>query len=227
MNLAHPSLVRAIALAALACAAGAAQATITASTSLASFTSAAGGVVSTDSFSDLTINTSLNALSTSRAAGSLGYGLSTSSLSTDPANSPSGLYVVPVAGSIAVSTQWYADTLTFGNFASPIKAVGANLYGTNVLGELGTLGLTVKATDINGLTLTTTSAGSATSGFVGFVSDVPLASIVISATTPNTDRYVTVDNVVLAAAPVPEPASWLLMLAGGTAVLSLGKRRRA
>lgn len=56
---------------------------------------------------------------------------------------------------------------------------------------------------------------------------MPLASFVVSATAPSTDRYVTLDNVVLAAAPVPEPASWLLMLAGAAAVLSLGKRRRA
>lgn len=55
MNLARPSLLRGVALAALACAAGAAQATITVSTSLAGFTTAAGGTVSTDSFSNLTI----------------------------------------------------------------------------------------------------------------------------------------------------------------------------
>lgn len=227
MNLARPSLLRGVALAALACAAGAAQATITVSTSLAGFTTAAGGTVSTDSFSNLTINQSLNTLTTSRTAGALGYALSSSSLSTDTVNSPSGLYVAPVAGNIAITTQWYADTLTLNNFASPVKAVGANVFGTNILGELATLALTIKATDVNGLTLTTTSAGSSISGFVGFVSDVPLASFVVSATAPSTDRYVTLDNVVLAAAPVPEPASWLLMLVGAAAVLSLGKRRRA
>lgn len=227
MTLARPALLRAAALAALACTAGAAQATITVSTSLSSFTTAAGGVVSTDSFSDLTINQSLNTLTTSRTVGSLGYDLSSSNLTTDAVNAPSGLFVVPVASAVAVSTQFYTDTLTFSNFVNPVKAVGANVYGTNVLGELGTLALTIKATDINGLTLTTTSAGSSTSGFVGFVSDVALASVVISATTANTDRWVTVDNVTLAAAPVPEPSSWLLMLAGGAAVLSLAKRRRA
>lgn len=227
MNLARPSLLRVAALATLACAAGAAQATITVSTTAASFTTAAGGVVSTDSFSDLTINTSLNALTTARSAGSLGYSLSSSNLSTDTDNFPSGLYVAPVASAKAITTQWYADTLTLGSFATPVKAVGANLYGTNILGELSTLALTIKATDVNGLTFTTTTPGSATSGFVGLVSDVALASVVISATTPNTNGYVTLDNVMLAAAPVPEPASWLLMLAGGAAVLSLAKRRRA
>lgn len=228
MTFTRPALFRVAALAALACAAGAAQATITVSTSLSSFTTAAGGVVSTDKFSDLTINTYLGSLSTSRTAGSFGYSVTSSNLSTDPNNFPSDLFVAPAAGTVALSTAWFSDTLTLGNFAPTVRSVGTNLFGTSTgaaYGELTGLALTIKATDKNGLTVTTTSTGNSLSSFVGFTSDVPLDSIVISATTPNTGATVTIDNVVLSA--VPEPSSWLLMLAGGAAVLSLAKRRRA
>lgn len=59
--------------------------------------------------------------------GSIGYSLSSSNLSTDAANAPSGLHVFPVVSDVEVSTLWYADTLTFNKFTSNIRAVGFNL----------------------------------------------------------------------------------------------------
>ena len=208
-----PTTVRRLAAAAaLLCAAGAAQAGITALTSLASFQAASGGA-STDAFSDLVINSALGATTLPRNAGAFGYTLITQ---TD-------FYVVPVASAVALSTATFSDTITVGGFASPVRAVGANFYGTNILGEVASGALTVVATDINGLVKTQTLAGNSASGFLGFISDVPLVSVVLSMTTPNTSVWATVDNVVLSA--VPEASTWLMALLGGAAVLRIVRRR--
>jgi hypothetical protein len=199
--------------------AGASQAAITVSpaTSPTAFNAAVAGSI--DSFSNLTINTNIGATSTSRSAGSLGYGISTQ---TD-------LYVVPVAGQVALSTGSFADTLNFTGFLTPVFAFGANLYGTNILGEATAGGVTVVVTDINNLSKTQTIAGGAASSFIGFTSDAAIATVVVSLTAPNTNTFVTTDNVVLSAAlpAVPEASSWLMMLVGGAAVVGLRARRRA
>jgi len=198
--------------AALLCIAGTAHADITTSTSLASFLAATGGG-STDSFADLTINSSLGTNTLARTAGGFGY---TASTQTE-------FFVVPVASAVALSTGTFSDTVSFAGFTSPVRALGANFYGTNILGEVAAGGLTVVATDINGLVKTQTLAGNSASGFLGFISDVPLVSVVLSMTTPNTSVWATVDNVVLSA--VPEASTWLMALLGGAAVLRIVRRR--
>lgn len=203
---------RPLSVVALLCAAGAASADITVSTNFAAFVASTGG--STDSFSDLTINTDLNVTSITRSAGPYSYA----------ASAQSNLFVVAAAGSIGLSTGIPTDSITFGGFATPVLAVGANFYASNILGELTSGALTVVATDINGLVRTQSVAGNSLTGFVGFFSDAPLASVVVSLALANEERYVTVDNVVLSA--VPEASTWLLMLAGGAAVLRIGARRR-
>lgn len=204
--------VRRVAAATLLCIAGAAHADISTSTSLAAFLAATGGG-STDSFADLTINTALGANTLTRAAGPYGY---TASTQTE-------FFVVPVASAIALSTGTFSDTISFAAFTSPVRALGANFYGTNILGEVAGGGLTVVATDINGLVKTQTLAGGSAAGFLGFISDAPLASVVLSMTTPNTNVWATVDNVVLSA--VPEAGTWLMALLGGAAVLRIVRRR--
>jgi hypothetical protein len=204
--------VRRLCAAALLCAAGAAQADITALTTLASFQSATGGA-SVDSFSDLTINTNLGSTTLARTAGGFGYALSTQ---TD-------FFVVPVASAIALSTATFSDTISLGGFSNPVRAIGANFYGTNVLGEVSSGALTVVATDINGLVKTQSVAGGSASGFLGFISDVPLVSVVVSMTTPNTNVWVSLDNVAVSA--VPEVGTWLMALLGGAAVLRVVRRR--
>ncbi len=204
---------RPLAIAALLCAAGASHADITVNTNLASFLAATVG--STDGFSDLTINTDLGANSVARSAGPYAY----------TASAPSNLFVVPAAGTVALSAGEPADSITISGFVTPMLAVGASFYGSNILGEVASGALTVVATDINGLVKTQSVAGNSLSnGFVGFLSNVPLASVVVSLTVANAERYVTVDNVVLSA--VPEAGSWLMMLAGAAAVLRIGTRRR-
>ncbi len=203
---------RPLALAALLCAAGAAHADITVNTNFASFLAATNG--SADSFSDLTINTDVGASAIARSAGPYAY----------TASAQSNLFVIPAAGTIALSTGIPTDSITFSGFVTPVRAVGANFYASNVLGEVASGALTVVATDINGLVRTQAVAGNSLTGFVGFLSDAPLASVVVSLTVANEERYVTVDNVVLSA--VPEASSWLMMLAGGAVALRIGSRRR-
>lgn len=193
----------------LLAAAGAAQATITTVTSQATFVSLTGATV--DGFTDLTINSDLGVATLARS----GYSVSTQ---TD-------LFVVPVASAIALSTGVFNDTLTLGSFTSPLLAVGANFYGTNVLGEVTSGALSVTATDANGLTRTVSVGGGSASGFLGFVSDVPLVSVIVGMTTPNTNVYASLDNVSISA--VPEPGPWLMLLAGGAVMLRGAARRRA
>jgi len=52
---------------------------------------------------------------------------------------------------------------------------------------------------------------------------VPLLSVVVGMTTPNTNVWATLDNVSLSA--VPEAGTWLMALLGGAAVLRIRRRR--
>lgn len=203
-----------VAVVALLGAASAAHADITTVTSLAAFQTATGGQTTTDTFADLSINSALGTGTLARTAGAFGY---TASTQTE-------FFVVPVASAVALSTGFFSDTISFAGFTNPVRAIGANFYGTNVLGEVASGALTLVATDINGVTRTQSLAGGSASGFVGFVSDAPLLSIVVSMTSPNTNVWASVDNVVLSA--VPEVSTWLMALLGGAAVLRVAGRRR-
>jgi hypothetical protein len=214
----HAFPLRQLALAAVLCAAGAANATITFVTSAANPAFAAA---STDTFSDLPINSDLQTLSLSRKAGNFRYTLGT----TFNDATYSDLFTVPVAGTDGVSTGWYTDSLIFTILSPSVLAFGGNFYGTNILGETSAGALTITVTDIAGTTRTQAIAGGSASAFSGFISDVPLRLAVVSITTPNTNVWATVDNVALSA--VPEPSTWAMMLlAGGAAALRIGARRR-
>ena len=202
--------LRSLAAVALLCTAAASQAAIFSVTSRTTFE--ALGASATDSFPDLIINTDLGVNSLARTVGSFSYTASTES----------SFFVVPVAGAIALSVGNYTDTITFSGFGNAVFGFGGNFYGTNIMGELRSGALTAVAYDINGLSLSSAVAGNSTSAFTGFRSDVALDRVVISVTAPNSDVYVTADNVSL----VPEPSSSLLMLGGGVMLL-LGARRRA
>jgi|GEM_PF-4396488 len=207
--------LRSLAAAALLCTAAVSQAAVVAIATRSALQ--AIGPNSVESFSDLTINTDLGTTSLTRVASGAGYTVSSSAL-----DSSSSLYVAAVAGSVGLSTAYYGDTLTFSGFGGAF-AFGGNFYGTNILGEVASGGLTIAATDVNGSTLTTTLAGNSASGFAGFRSDVALSNVVVSMTSPSTDRYVTADNVAM----VPEPSTGMLVLASGGVLLLVGARRRA
>src|SRR5215471_7540451 len=204
----HP--LRQIAAAALLVAASVSQAGISTSSApnIASFASLVGGTI--DTFSDLEINSDLGTTSLNRTAGSFAYSATTQT----------GFFVVPAAGTVALSTGTFSDTITFGSFGPAVYAFGGNFFGTNVLGELASGALTITATDINGLSLSSALPGNSLTGFLGFLSDVPLASVTLAMTSPNTNVYASIDNIVAA---VPEPASWALLL-GGLVALRTGMR---
>jgi len=217
MTLQHNS-IRLLAAAAVLCTAGAAQATITFVNSVAD---PAFANRSTDTFSDLTINTNLGTVSLVRTTGTLPYVLST----TVDNLIESSLYTVPVAGTRAVSTGFNTDALLFNLLPSTITAFGGNFFATNVLGEFaGNTGLTITVTDVAGLSFTQAVTPANAAAFSGFVSTIPLRFASVRITTPNTNVWATVDNVALVA--VPEPGTWSLFLAGGALALRLGARRR-
>jgi hypothetical protein len=207
--------LRQLAIAALCCAAGASQAAITVATQTTPTTFAAAVLGAIDTFSNLTINSNVGP-SLARSAGSIGYTLS----------AQSDMFTVPVAGTNAVSTGGYFDTLLFNGFGTPVRSFGANFFGSNVLGEATGGRVTVVVTDTSNVTFSTSIVAGAASSFIGFLSDAPIASVVAFMTSPNTNTWVTTDNVVLATT-VPEANTWLMLALGGVAVLRLAASRRA
>jgi hypothetical protein len=178
----------------------------------------AGGI---DTFSDLNINNVLTG-PLARTAGGIAYNLS----------APSGFFVNTVASFISPGTTIYNESITYSGFAPDVRAFGGNFLSVDTNGEPGTqVPLTVTVTDIFGAFSTLSITGGAqsgpsgTSGFKGWISDSAIASVTVTITTPNTNAWASVDNTVLSA--VPEASTWMMMLAGGAAVLRLGTRRRA
>jgi hypothetical protein len=217
----HRFSVRPLVAAALLCVAGASHAGFSFSTpTLASFITTTSG--STDTFSDLTIGSPLGVASTARAAGSLSYAASTESQ----------LWVAQVSGSggpgLTVDTS--ADTLSFSGFSSPVRAFGSQFFMTELTNS-STLSsaINVKVTDINNLSFTFSynqaASGTSPATFFAVVSDAPLLSVQVFPTSiaGNPNVFITADNVVLSA--VPEASTWAMMLAGGLAVLRIGRRR--
>ena len=214
--------LRVLALAALLCASGASNAVIqfVGTPNTVPLNTTGPMPASRDTFSDLTINTNLNTLVLSRSLDSFRYTVgSTFANPTD-----SGLYTVAAAGTLAVSTGWFTDSLIFTLLSTNVLGFGGNFFGTNLLGEATGGGLTITATDTAGLSLTSTIAGGSLASFAGFVSDVPLRLISVRMTTPNINVFATADNILVTA--VPEPSTWMLMLAGSAVALQLAKRRR-
>lgn len=217
--------LRCIAASALICTAGSASAAIT-------FTSASASPVftggSVDRYTDLTINSFLPGLSAARTAGAFSYAVATTTLG----GPESGLFVVPIAGNVGLSTAWFEDALQFTFNSADVLGFGGNFFRTNPLGEAvgantggatGAPTVSITVTDINGLSFTqAVNAGLTT--FSGFISDVPLASATVRVATLNNLVYVSADNVVLSA--VPEPGTYGLMALGLGLVSLLARRRR-
>lgn len=210
--------LRPLAAASLLCAAGIAHAAITTSTSAsqAAFTALVSG--STDTFADLTINSSLGTNTLGRTLGSLGYTVSTQT----------NLWTVQTqaVGGSALTVDGNLDTFSFA-FASPVLAFGGNFYLTELTagsnaGPSTSNPITVIVTDINNLTKSTTLNSSA---YFSAISDSPLLSVVVQRSNSPVDMiFPTADNLVLSA--VPEPASWAMAL-GGAVLLAAARRRRA
>jgi hypothetical protein len=194
-------------------ASGASQATLTLYYTQASF-EAAVGVVGTDTYSTLAPGWTASPIN--RSAGAYAYTAST----------PNDLWVVGTAVNPGLSTNIAADTITFNGFSPGVVAIGGNFFGSASGGGFAAGDIKLVAKDSAG-PFSLNIGGAQTGAFFGFVSDTTLLSLTVSAVQPAGGfLWPTVDNLVLAnAAPVPEPETYALMLAGLVWVGLLARRR--
>lgn len=223
--------------------AGASNAAITVYTTSATFATAVSsgaGPTGNDTFSDLTINTPVAGplLRTTGAGGSsgaanipLGYAgtpATGSSYNYRISTSPDGLYVIPSAGNPALTPSTSTDSITFDQFNGAIRGFAGNFFGSNQYGEGFSGAIKVVVSDLNsGTPVTRTiSPSSLSAGFLGFVSDSMITSVVVSVGTQNASLTIwpSIDNVILAG--IPEPGTYALLAAGLGVVGFVARRRR-
>lgn len=214
-----------IALAAAALFAGAqAQAALTVYTSKAAFDAAVAAMMpvlsGTDTFDDLVAGANLGSGPLARTAGGIGYSASAGPVSTT-------LFGAGTGSDAWLSTDAAGDSLTFSAFAPGVFAAGMNLFNSNISGDFlrrGSITLTVTDAD-SSATFTTRRRGMSTESFVGFISTSTITSLEATPFARRGDVWPAVNNLTLASA-VPEPETYLMMLAGIAAVGFVARRRR-
>jgi len=215
------ALLAPVAFAAFVAASGVAVAGPTAYTSQASFLAAIASV-GVDTFDDLDPTTSL-ATPQNRSAGAYSYTASVG---------PSGIFFPASDDGVDVWLSSFSrtDTITFGNFSAGVRGVGGFFFGSDVFGlSTAAASLTITATDASG-TSTQVLLNPSTSSFLGFVSTGALTSLTVAVGVAGSGEdlvWPTINNLTLgtAAAAVPEPETYALML-GGLGLLGWTARRR-
>ena len=205
---------------------GASKADITVFTTLASF-QAAVGTTGTDTFTGFSI-TGTTATPINRTAGSFSY--TASVLPTSGVATGSTFFGGGTTANPFLATNIAGDTISFSNFSAGVVAAGGNFFASNASGLFTALGgVTVIATDASGTSTQVIVPTSASAGsFLGFVSTTGITSFTVASNVAAAGASIwpSADNLVLAAAPVPEPGSYALLLAGLGAVGMLVRRRR-
>jgi hypothetical protein len=201
-----------------------AQAALTVYTSQAAFDAAVAammpGLTGTDTFDDLVAGADLGSSPLARMAGAIDY-----SASAGPESDV--LFGAGSSSDAWLSTNVEGDSLSFGSFAPGVFAAGMNLFNTDVAGEfLRTGRITLTATDTEGSSSATIRGRQmSTASFLGFISTTEITSLEVTSFARRADVWPAVNNLSLASA-VPEPETYLMMLAGIAAVGFVARRRR-
>lgn len=195
---------------------GSAHAAITVFTTPASF-AIATTASATDTFASLPIDF-IDSPNT-RVVSSYGY----------TASATGGLFGGGTAANPWLSTNLSGVPLTFTGFTGPVSAIGGVFFGSDISGSfLAGQSLTLTATDSLGATSIQTITGATQTSFLGFASTGTLVSLGVSI--GNSAAFTAADNLVLAqsltTAPIPEPESYAMLLAGLAAVGAVARRRR-
>jgi hypothetical protein len=199
--------LKSVCVAALLSAACGAQAEITVYTNQADFLNAvkAPGV---DTYDDLALAPHDETLY--RSAGAYTYS----------AYSSGGLFGAGVPGDSWLSNNYTGNPIVFSNFSGNVSAFGGSFFASDVFGAYVPGGSLV-ITALDGSALSYTLGDAPQDGFLGFVSDAPLAGVTLQAT-GGEEYWPTANNVVLA---VPEPGTYAMLLAG-LGFVGVMRRRR-
>ncbi|MFC0133442.1 PEP-CTERM sorting domain-containing protein [Massilia eurypsychrophila] len=204
--------LNALALAALLCGGAAAQAQITVYNDHTAFLAAVTNA-GTDTFDDLPMSPLPTPLS--RSAGIHSYFASAG---------PASIFFPAGTGTDHwLSTADSTDSITFSGFSPGVYALGGFFFGSDANGAF-LPGTTVTLTALSGETRTVSLTDTLTTTFLGFTSDVPLISVVLTASEIGGAVWPTANDLTLA---VPEPGAYGMLLAGLGVVGFAARRRRA
>lgn len=214
---------------ALVAVSGTANATVTIYTTQASFLAAvsAPGV---DTFNNVPLAPVASPLNRSTGTGAV-YSYTATTLDQIGVGTVSGFYGAGSGTDHWLSTDVSGNSIQFSGFSPAIRGLGGLFFGSDAAGLFVAQpdGLTLTATDASG-TITTILANPTVNSFLGFVSDTGLLSATVRSNITTTSIWPTVNNLTLGVAPaaavVPEPASWALMI-GGFGLVGLSMRRRS
>ena len=211
------STLRPLVVAVAILAAGSSQAAIQTFTDEASFLAALSSYA-TDTFDDLMPGQAYDG-PLSRSAGSVGY-----TASTTP-NSPT-LYGAGSGSDAWLSSNNAADFIVFDGFSVPVYGAGAYVFGSDIFGEHSSTGITaVRVTNEASEQVVKFKFRADTTNYFGVLSDTPLTTFEVKTLYgENNITWPTVDDLTLA--PVPEPGTYAMLMAGLAAVGFLARRRR-